>query len=83
MFPYSNTPISLIRLRSRILRTPRIWNLFDQAPRWVAKAGEFVDLKEVYPPVPDADKIQFVEMDDLGEKAYAKKKQEYKKLFLR
>lgn len=47
------------------------------------RAGEFVDLKEVYPPVPDADKIQFVEMDDLGEKAYAKKKQEYKKLFLR
>jgi hypothetical protein len=39
----------------------------------VAKAGEFVDLKEVYPPVPDADKIQIVEMDDLGEKAYAKK----------
>ena len=67
----------------RILRTPRIWNLFDQAPRWVAKAGEFVDLKEVYPPVPDADKIQIVEMDDLGEKAYAKKKQEYQKLFLR
>jgi hypothetical protein len=56
---------------------------FDQAPRWVAKAGEFVDLKEVYPPVPDADKIQIVEMDDLSEKAYAKKKQEYKKLFLR
>ena len=67
----------------RIRRTPRIWNLFDQAPRWVAKAGEFVDLKEVYPPVPDADKIQIVEMDDLGEKADAKKKQEYQKLFLR
>ena len=40
----------------------------------MAKAGEFVDLKEVYPPVPDADKIQFVEMDDLGEKAYEKSK---------
>ena len=49
----------------------------------MAKAGEFVDEKEVYPPVPDADKIQFIEMDDLGEKAYAKKRQEYKKLFLR
>ena len=47
------------------------------------RAGEFVYLKEVYPPVPDADKIQFVERDDLGEKADAKKKQEYKKLFLR
>ena len=49
----------------------------------MAKAGEFVKLKGVYPPVPDADKIQFVEMDDLGEKAYAKKKKEYQKLFLR
>jgi hypothetical protein len=49
----------------------------------VAKAGEFVDLKEVYPPVPDADKIQIVEMDNLGEKAYAKKKQDHKKSFLR
>jgi hypothetical protein len=48
----------------------------------VAKAGEFVDLKEVYPPVPDADKIQFVETDDLGEKAYAKKKQELQKIVL-
>ena len=44
------------------------------------RAGEFVYLKEVYPPVPDADKI--VERDDLGEKADAKKKQEFKKLFL-
>ena len=37
------------------------------------RAGEFVYLKEVYPPVPDADKIQFVERDDLREKADAKK----------
>jgi hypothetical protein len=62
----------------RSTRTPRIWKLFDQAPRWVAKAGEFVNLKGVYPPVPDADKIQFVEMDDLGEKAYAKKRKNTK-----
>jgi hypothetical protein len=56
---------------------------FDQAPRWLAKAGEFVNLKGVYPPVPDTDKIEFVEMDDLGEKAYARKKKEYQKLSLR
>jgi len=49
----------------------------------VAKAGEFVNLKGVYPPVPDTDKIEFVEMDDLGEKAYARKKKEYQKLSLR
>ena len=47
----------------------------------MAKAGEFVNRKGVYPPVPDADKIQFVEMDNLGEKAYAEKKKEYQKLF--
>ena len=34
-------------------------------------------------PVPDTDKIEFVEMDDLGEKAYARKKKEYQKLSLR
>ena len=48
----------------------------------MAKAGEFVNRKGVYPPVPDADKIQFVEMDDLGEKAYAEKRKEFQKLFL-
>jgi len=49
----------------------------------MAKAGEFVNRKGVYPPVPDADKIQFVEMDDLGEKIYAEKRREFQKLFLR
>jgi len=48
----------------------------------MAKAGEFVNRKGVYPPVPDADKIQFVEMDDLGEKVYAEKRKEFHKLFL-
>jgi iron(III) transport system substrate-binding protein len=57
--------------------------LDDESMNLMAKAGEFVNRKGVYPPVPDADKIQFVEMDDLGEKAYAGKKKEYQKLFLR
>jgi hypothetical protein len=35
----------------------------------VAKAGEFVNRKEVNRLVPDAEKIQFVEMDNLGAKA--------------
>ena len=69
--------------RSRILRTPRIWNLFDQAPRWLAKAGEFVTGKKFTLPVLDADKTQFVEMDDLGEKAYTGKKKGYQKSFMR
>lgn len=57
--------------------------LDEESMSIMAKAGEFVNRKGVYPPVPDADKIQFVEMDDLGEKAYAEKRKEFQKLFLR
>jgi len=57
--------------------------LDDESMKLMAKAGEFVNRKGVYPPVPDADKIQFVEMDDLGEKMYAEKRKEFHKLFLR
>src|SRR2546422_4729129 len=48
----------------------------------IAKMGEFVNRKGVYPPLPDADKIQFVEMYDLDEKGFAEKKKEYSKIFL-
>jgi iron(III) transport system substrate-binding protein len=47
----------------------------------MARNGEFVNRKGVYPPVPDADKIKFVEMDDLGESFYAEKRKEFQKLF--
>jgi hypothetical protein len=49
----------------------------------MAKLGEFVNRKGVYPPLPDADKIQFVEMVDLGRKEFAEKKKEYQQIFLR
>ncbi len=48
----------------------------------IAKMGEFVNRQGVYPPLPDADKIQFVEMYDLDEKGFAEKKKEYSKIFL-
>jgi iron(III) transport system substrate-binding protein len=57
--------------------------LDDESMNLMAKAGEFVNRKGVYPPVPDADKIKFVEMDDLGESFYAEKRKEFQKLFLR
>ena len=57
--------------------------LDEESMSIMAKAGEFVNRKGIYPPVPDADKIQFVEMDDLGEKVYAEKRKEFHKLFLR
>jgi iron(III) transport system substrate-binding protein len=55
--------------------------LDEESMSIMAKAGEFVNRKGVFPPVPDADKIQFVEMDDMGEKVYAEKRKEFHKLF--
>jgi iron(III) transport system substrate-binding protein len=49
----------------------------------MANMGEFVNRKGVYPPLPDADKIQFAQMDDFSSKGYAQLKTEYAKLFLR
>jgi iron(III) transport system substrate-binding protein len=49
----------------------------------IAKLGEFVNRKGIYPPLPDADKIQFVEMHDLDRKQFAEKKKEYQQIFLR
>ena len=48
----------------------------------MAKLGEFVNRKGIYPPLPDADKIQFVEMYDLTSKQFAEKKKEYQ-IFLK
>ena len=49
----------------------------------LAKLGEFVNRKGIYPPLPDADKVQFVEMFDLDSKKFAEKKKEYQQIFLR
>jgi iron(III) transport system substrate-binding protein len=49
----------------------------------IAKTGEFLTRKRVYSPLPDADKAQHVPMDELDQKRYAEKKQEYRKIFLR
>jgi ABC-type Fe3+ transport system substrate-binding protein len=56
--------------------------LDDESMKLMAQLGEFVNRKGVYPPLPDADKIQFVEMVDLGRKEFAEKKKEYQKIFL-
>jgi iron(III) transport system substrate-binding protein len=49
----------------------------------LAKLGEFVNRKGIYPPLADADKVQFVEMHDLDSKQFAEKKKEYQQIFLR
>lgn len=57
--------------------------LDDDSMKKMAELGEFVNRKGVYPPLPDADKIQFVEMVDLDTKGFAEKKKEYQQIFLR
>ena len=56
--------------------------LGDESMKIMADMGEFVSRKGIYPPLKDADKIEFVPMDHLGTKGFAEKKDEYKKLFL-
>ena len=56
--------------------------LDDESIGIMAKIGEFVNRKGIYPPLPDADKIQVVEMIEMDQKAFAEKMREYRKLFL-
>jgi iron(III) transport system substrate-binding protein len=57
--------------------------LGEQGLRIMAEVGEFVTRKGIYPPLPDADKIQMVEMDELDQKGFAEKMSEYGKIFLK
>jgi len=57
--------------------------LGPESMKMIAELGEFVNRRGVYPPLPDADKIQFVEMVDLDKKGFAEKKKEYQQIFLR
>ena len=57
--------------------------LGDQSVKIMASMGEFVNLKGVYPPLPDADKIQFVQMESLTKKQYSEKKKEFQKIFFK
>jgi iron(III) transport system substrate-binding protein len=56
--------------------------LGGESMKIMAQRGEFVNRKGVYPPLPDADKIQFVQMVKLNSKEFAEKKKEYKQIFL-
>jgi iron(III) transport system substrate-binding protein len=57
--------------------------LGDESMRTLAKMGEFVNRKGIYPPLADADKIQFVPMQDFNMNEYAEKRKEFQKLFTR
>jgi iron(III) transport system substrate-binding protein len=57
--------------------------LGDESMNIMAKFGEFVNRKGVLPPIPGADKIGFVEMNDLSKEQFAEKKKEYSEIFLK
>jgi iron(III) transport system substrate-binding protein len=56
--------------------------LGEEGLKIMAGVGEFVTRKGIYPPLPDADKIELVEMVDMDQKGYAEKMAEYRKVFL-
>jgi len=57
--------------------------LDDESMNLMSKLGEFVNRKGILPPLAGADKLGFVEMDDLSTKEFAEKKKEYTQIFLR
>ena len=56
--------------------------LNEESMKIMAKMGEFVTRRGIYPPLADADKIQVVEMGELDAATFAEKRKEYAKLFL-
>jgi iron(III) transport system substrate-binding protein len=57
--------------------------LGDESMRMLAKMGEFVNRRGVYPPLADADKIKAIEVDDFDAQGFKEKTQEYQKIFLK
>ncbi len=57
--------------------------LGEEGLKIMAGIGEFVTRKGIYPPLPDADKIEMVEMDELDQKGFTEKMAEYGKIFLK
>jgi iron(III) transport system substrate-binding protein len=53
----------------------------DDSLKMMAKSGEFMTRKGIYPPLPDADKIQIVPMDEPDASTMAEKRKEYRKIF--
>jgi iron(III) transport system substrate-binding protein len=56
--------------------------LGDESMRLLAKMGEFVNRKGIYPALADADKIKAVEVDDFDAQTFKDKTREYQKIFL-
>jgi len=57
--------------------------LDDESMKILAQSGEFVNRKGIYPPLPGAEKIQYVQMEVLEAKAFEDKKKKFGEIFLR
>lgn len=57
--------------------------LDDDTMKILAQTGEFVNRKGIYPPLPGAERIQYVQMEVLEAKAFEEKKREFGKIFLK
>jgi iron(III) transport system substrate-binding protein len=55
--------------------------LGEESLKIMADIGEFVTRKGIYPPLPDANKIQLVDMIDMDKEAFTQKMAEYRKIF--
>lgn len=55
--------------------------LSEEGMKILADVGETVTRKGIYPAFKDADKIRFLEVDELDQKGFADKTQEYRKIF--
>ena len=56
--------------------------LDEESMKIQADTGEFVNRKGVYPPLPDADKVKFVQMYQFTKGDFETKKKEYQKIFM-
>jgi iron(III) transport system substrate-binding protein len=56
--------------------------LDDESMKILAQSGEFANRKGIYPPLPGAEKIQYVQMEVLEAKRFEEKKKELGKIFV-
>jgi len=57
--------------------------LGDESMRILSTMGEFVNRKGIHPPLADADKIQFVPMQEFSINEYAEMQKDFQKMFAR
>jgi len=57
--------------------------LGDESMKILAKNGESVNRKGVYPPIPEIEKVKVLDMEDFDAQGFAEKKKEYQKIFAR